>query len=351
MLARWCLVALVVAGASGTANALKPGKHAELAQDSCAAAGLPAEFCRRVATEDYDTDSREWDDLSAHAQIDDGQTPCQAADAAAGRLWRLGEDLHGELATIAASPSEDDVGTAAAALGRALHTLQDNCAHQGMPNPQHAWASVSDYCDNTALSPDIQPDAFTCARTESDAAMATVAAAIQRAGVADALGELACPEPPGAQPGDRGVCDDRFLPGPIDACSFMARAHDWDGIDHTWNNAIVTPALRAAFLAGLAGEPAPGPMCGGDETALTPAVHASMVDVSAGPASCITLEVFCLGKADGGGSGVNPFADDPAPTAGGCTAGGGTGLAMLVLVAGFASRRRNSRVARCASRG
>src|SRR5205823_6276616 len=137
---------MLVLAMTGSAYALKPGAHADLATKSCTAAGLPHDFCARVATEDYDTDSHEWTDLSAHAQIDDGMTACDAADAAAARAWGLGRDLRTLLQT--------DAGAAATALGRALHTIQDDCAHHGMPNPQHAWFSLEDFCEGTALSPD-----------------------------------------------------------------------------------------------------------------------------------------------------------------------------------------------------
>ena len=60
-----CLAILV--GATTNAYALKPAMHADITSASCKAAGLPSDFCKRSATEDYDTDSREWDDLRAHA--------------------------------------------------------------------------------------------------------------------------------------------------------------------------------------------------------------------------------------------------------------------------------------------
>jgi hypothetical protein len=172
----WVVGALLVA--SGTAHALKPGTHADVAKASCKAAGLPTSFCTRIATEDYDTDEREWDDLRAHAQIDDGETACTAADRAAERLRGLGHDLRAALALAARTHSEADVGVVGSLVGRALHTVQDNCAHHGMPNPQHAWLSLDDFCDNTSTSPDVQDDAIACARTESDAVMRVVASAV-----------------------------------------------------------------------------------------------------------------------------------------------------------------------------
>ena len=53
----WCAAAILVA-AAGPAHALKPNVHADIAKASCVAAGLPRDLCQRIATEDYDTDSR-----------------------------------------------------------------------------------------------------------------------------------------------------------------------------------------------------------------------------------------------------------------------------------------------------
>ncbi len=324
----WCAAAVVV-GIATNAYALKPDKHAALTTASCNAAGLPQDFCTRAATEDYDTDVREWTDLSAHAQIADAQTACDSADAAALRLWTLGDQLRQALAAVAASPSEDNVGQAGAALGRALHTIQDDCAHHGMPNPQHAWWSLDDYCNGTTLSPDVQDSAVACAHTETETVMALVAAAVRDSGAADSLGALAC----------ASGCTDRDGPTWSEQCDFIGEASTWDGIDRRWNNDVAVPALRAAFAAGLSGSGAPASVCGGDESVLSPAVSDPMLDVSGGTPSCVKAHVLCLGKADGDGG---PFADDPAPASGGCTVadprGGALVLAAVMLIV---LRRRN----------
>jgi len=337
---RWCTIAVVIAATSGPAFALKPGTHADVTKTSCKAAGLPSDFCQRAATEDYDTDSREWDDLRAHAQIDDGETACEAADRTAGRMWQLGNDMRSALDALQSSRGTTDAGHVGAALGRALHTIQDDCAHHGMPNPQHAWFSMSDFCDGTELSPDIQDDAIACARVETDAVTAVVAAEVARRGIGSTLGARSCPPAPhnAHDNTQQAVCQKRFLPGPFDACGFLARAHDWDGIDRTWENAVVKPVLRDAFAAGLAGEAAPASICGGDESVLSRAVSDPVVDVSGGPASCGKATLFCLGKAD---DSDNPFADDPAvDEVGGCDAGGGRGVGLMFAVVGLALVRR-----------
>lgn len=340
----WSTAALILA-ATGSAHALKPSAHADITKMSCRAAGLPRELCTRAATEDYDTDSREWDDLRAHAQIDDGQTACTAADATAERMWQLGKDLRAALADVEIAATETNVGQVGEALGRALHTIQDQCAHRGMPNPQHAWFSLGDFCDGTDTSPDTQDDALACAREQTDAVMALVARSVKTAGVAARLDAHSCPP---AEGGERStpqtaICQQRYLPGPFDACSFLGRAKDWDGIDRTWNGERVAPALRDAFAAGLSGGSAPRSICRGDERRLSSAVSEPIVDVSHGAPSCVRASLFCLGKAD---ESENPLADDPeieADEAAGCSAGGAGASSLfggaLVLLA-LARRRR-----------
>lgn len=342
-------LAVVVAWTS-PAHALKPAVHAEVTTTSCRAAGLGANLCARIATEDYNTDAREWTDLRAHAQIEAGQTACTAADATAARLFGLGSDLRAALADVSASVSEDRVGKVDALIGRALHTIQDDCAHHGMPNPQHAWFSLGDYCDGTETSPDLDPAALACAKTETAAVMTAVAAAIRNAGLATRLDGYSCPEV--ATNGDHGgstqtVCQQRALPGPFDACEFLGEAKDWDGIDRTWNNTLVVPALRGAFTAGLSSAHAPAAICGGNEARIANPVSKSIVDIADRP-HCAKASLFCLGKAD---DTDNPFADDPASQDVGCNAGGGSGFGLVLLVAIAASRRRSTRKVRsCGSR-
>ena len=137
------------------------------------------------------------------------------------------------------------------------------------------------------------------------------------------------------------MCQGRFLPGPFDACNFLGRAKDWDGIDRRWNGARVSPALRDAFAAGLAGDHTIAPICAGDERVLSPAVSDSVVDVSVGAPSCGKASLFCLGKAD---DSENPFADDePAPEDGGCSTGSGYGGGSAIALALLAVTRRRRR--------
>ena len=343
MFSKSCLASVVVlVGLQSNAYALKPAMHAELTQQACVGAGLPKPFCQRIATEDYNTDAREWDDLRAHAQIDDGETACIAADKTASRVWQLGSDLRAELAALKTAANEDAVGRTAELVGRALHTIQDNCAHHGMPNPQHSWYSLGDFCDGTNTSPDTQDDAVACARRETTAVMAVVANAVRQAGVARALELHSCPPSPEQDHANqqRAVCDDRFLPAPWDACEFLGEAKAWDGIDRQWNNDAVVPVLREEFAAGLAFEPAHTAICGDDASVLAPPVSEPVVDVSNGAPSCTRVHLMCFGSAD---SDDSPFADDEAPADGGCAVGGhgsrGFG-ALLIALALVGGRRR-----------
>lgn len=341
------LVVTILLGSAGSAHALKPGTHADIAKDRCIAAALPASFCLRVATENYNTDSREWEDLPAHAQIDAGETACVAADRTAHRMWQLGADVRTQLTSIRARSTYGNVGLAAQALGRALHTIQDNCAHRGMPNPQHAWFSLSDFCHDTELSPDIQGDAMSCARAETEAVVELVADAVEATGTSSGLGAQACPPVAGGPRNDneQPICQKRFLPGPIDACRFLASAKTWDGVDRTWAADVVAGALRHAFAAGLAGEPELASICGGDETVLSAATSQPILDVSGGTPSCGKSKLLCLGKAD---DADNPFFDDDhdgvseTEETGGCATGGGHGLGLLLIAAGVLARRRRT---------
>lgn len=331
---------LVVLAGTGPAHALKPKAHAAITETSCGAVGLPREFCRRAATENFNVDGREWDDLAAHAQIMEGATACDAAERAARYVRERATELRTALAAIAAGATrEDDIGAAGIALGRLLHTVQDECAHHGMPNPQHAWFSLSDFCDDTDLSPDIQDDALACARRETDAVMAEVAGAVREAGVAAQLASGSCPVDPFHDRTEQqaAICDRRILPGPFDACDFLAEAKDWDGIDRQWNGDAVATALRDALAASMSGDTWAAPVCNGDEAALSPAVSAAIIDVTGGTPSCTRIHLLCLGKAD---DADNPFADEIESETTGCAVAGHDSVGGLLLVLLVVLRRR-----------
>jgi hypothetical protein len=335
----------------GVAFALKPAVHRSISLTACQEAGLSYDFCRRVGAADYDTDANEWDDLSAHAQIDRDQSACEAADRTATRLASLGSEARDALDSLAGSSSLKDADRLAIALGRALHTLQDDCAHHGMPNPQHAWASLSDFCQGTSESPDIQPGALDCATSETEAVFSTFAELLDARGVSrEVFSGLCAIDLDGDGAGGFDPCR-LYLPAPWDACAFLGEADEWDGIDRQWDNARVLPALDAAFVSALrSGQSAPE-LCGGDPLALAPSDPAPVSDVSDVP-SCFSAHLLCLGKADSteAAEANAAFFGEAAPkaTTGGCqlagpASGGSAAPLLLILFAlvGAGARRRD----------
>jgi hypothetical protein len=321
---RWSLLLLV--SLVQPAWALKPAKHRSIAEAACGSAKLPDAFCRRMGQVDFETDYREWTDLSAHAQTPDGSDLCGAADASAARLETLARAL-------VAAAQRGDQDAAAVALGRAIHTLQDECAHHGMTNEQHAYYSLDQTCSGDQVSPDVQPDAIACATARTERAMTAAAAAL--AGTDWRGVDELC-----LDADNQDTCANAVLPTPAQACDFLAEFKQWSGVDSTWNAAIAGPALENAFAAGLRGDPVSTSVCAqGSIDPLAPAAQ-----VSIGNVTCGLTDVGCLGKVDGDGDSADPYGDPPAPSAtNGCSAGGG-GLVMLLAVV-FGSVR--SRPRRC----
>lgn len=169
----------------------------------------------------YNVDRYEWEDLAAHAQPEEGASKCQAANNAVARIRTLAQEMR----TISEASTSYNPELAVA-VGRALHTIQDNCAHSGIPNPAHAWFSLSDSCLKTSLSPDVQPQAIACAEAETQRAMQVFASVIQ------------VPTPP-PDPSGRGSSpqqDPQFFPPRGGVCDFLKSAVTWDGVDRRWNN-------------------------------------------------------------------------------------------------------------------
>lgn len=317
----WLLVSLVVLS-STDAWALKPGKHRELLEDACSAAGLPHAFCRRAGEQVYEVDHDEWTALSAHAQRERGQDRCAAADAAIARVDALARE-------IADDVRSGKLEEGAIALGRAVHTLQDECAHHGMTNEEHAYYSLEQTCGEGDVSPDVQPAALTCADARTRAALARVADALAGAAWTDV--DFICRDSE-----NRDTCATAVLPTPGMACAFLKLHTAWDGDDSTWNGSVVGPALADAFANGLAGGPAPGPLCA-DPSAIDPvAPRAHVADTEAG---CGLADAICLGKVDEDGE---PIASDEAT--GGCSTGSGAPglLALSLFGVALVMRRRSS---------
>jgi MYXO-CTERM domain-containing protein len=309
----------LLAFAASPAAALEQKQHRVISRNACEDAGLPEEFCERVGVEAYDTDAYEWNDLAAHAQIADGQTACQGADAALAREQSLAADIHDSLDELSWSSDPDTAEHIAVQLGRALHTVQDNCAHHGQPNPQHAWASLSDACHGTLISPDVQSGALTCAAEQTTRVIDAFAAQVAAAGVTyDQLSDV-----------EGGWT---HWPARGDVCAFLATANSWDGTDGRWNMNVVEPALLDQLTFSLSfGDYSLGSAC--DGASLVPMQRAAVVNTSGGMSRCAKIKLYCVGKADDGTEEPPPWNDDGTTDevrAAGCTVGGGGGAGAIV---------------------
>lgn len=323
---------LLVLGTS-EAGALPQSKHRSLTLDACWKLKLPDAFCETAAAAAYNVDHYEWSDLSAHAQPDTGESKCTAANKAVARVGTLASELRG-----LAKQTEYDPALAVA-LGRVLHTLQDNCAHHGIPNPAHAWLSLSDTCEGTDSSPDVQPEALSCAKAETAAALELFASQAQ----------VPTPPPNPDGPGAPQQQDPMFFPPRGDVCAFLKSAGSWDGVDRRWNGALMVSALRSQYQASLLGDAPLADVCQAGESALEPSAPGPITNVSQPIEWCGALELYCLGKGDGAND-APPWEASTEPAAsesssGGCgvdpvARSGGWGIAALGLGLWLARRRR-----------
>lgn len=287
--------------AAGPAHALKQAEHYDLAVASCGAAGLPEEFCEHAGAADYDVDANEWNDLAAHAQTPVGADACAAADASVWRAFWLGGRMRAAAFALAAAPSSDGADALADDLGRVLHLVQDECAHSGMPNPQHAWHSLSDLCQGTTESPDVDPAAIDCAARASDAVFAALGDVLAGAGVSSAAL-------------DQASWASKAWPAHADVCAFLASASDWDGVDRRWDDGVVAPALLGQLALGLSGADAAQfqHVCRSADDVL-PRRSDPLHDTVGGAQSCVGVHVYCLGKADDAAPSPPPWEPGAAP--------------------------------------
>lgn len=336
------LLAAIVAlcAAPRVASALSQSKHRDLSVSACWKHGLPSEFCEAVGTAAYNVDHHEWGTLAAHAQQEEGQSKCQAVSSTLGRIRSLAQELR----AVSAASAEYDPKLAVA-LGRLLHTLQDNCAHSGMPNPQHAWLSLSDSCSDSEVSPDAQPEAFACAAGETALAFEAFASVI------------VVPQPP-VDPDHVGGPSPypQYWPSRSDVCGFLVSAPTWDGVDRRWNNEIVVPLLREQLYTSLVVDPAlpASNPCASGDAALEPVSEPAASDTSHPPEWCTRLDLYCAGKTDSVDE-APPWESDAAPSSQdgssggkGCSlspgAGSARGSALAILIAGMALLVRRRRV-------
>jgi hypothetical protein len=324
---RWLIPALLAATTTN-AFALDQSEHFKITRDTCLAGGAPEAFCEQVATATHNVDNEEFFDMAAHGQMRDGQPACEGAHYSAWRVFWLGQRLRPLIQQAAIYPTHRSISGFAKWLGRALHTIQDNCAHSGMPNPQHAWYSIQDFCNGTETSPDAQPEARTCAIAETRAVFDAVYSVLADNGAVKA--DLA------------NVQDDsRHLTDLHDGCHYLGDADNWDGEDRRWDNDVVRPFLRKMLVDAITKDNARFEYVCANTTESLLVDYDAPVDVSEGPDSCPIVSIFCLGKADG----EEPMVQDgvpPPPEEGGCRTTHASGGLVMLLGLAFVLRRRRS---------
>lgn len=283
-------VALCCALLSTQAFALSQGKHLEITRNSCLQAGYADGACTELAMAAHNVDADEWTDLAAHSQIADGSTACASLTATLNRLRTLGQQVREGL--IQQTTTADPQALIAAsrqvtvALGRALHTVQDNCAHHGMPNPEHAYASDSDLCRLTNLSPDNAPGAAACAQQQTDAVMAAFHSIQAQLGAKPSQLWTGDPLSPTLQrwPSRGGIC------------GFMDEQLQWDGQDRGWDNAYANAALEDELERGMSGDPSlVSDACALPPDTLALKSPAAALDPYLPIERCEALQLFCVG--------------------------------------------------------
>jgi hypothetical protein len=327
---RKLVILSALVGAAAPAYALNQSVHYQISHDSCIAAGAPDAFCELTAVAAHNVDDYEFNTLSAHSQMEVGQTACDGANAAIWRVFWFGQQIRFGAETVAINPNQQTISSLASNLGRALHTIQDNCAHAGMPNPEHAWKSLDDVCHGTHESPDLVPEAAVCAREETDAIMQAVF---------DVLDDFGAEK----QQLSNATSGTNHLTDYMDACNFLGSASSWDGVDRRWDNTVVRPYMRNEIVQAITNDSAQhGWVCDATTDGILIGYEED-VDTSGGANSCVLIHGVCLGKADD----VAPAASAPSAVHGGCamapTASGVGGVASLVWLAALALLSRRAR--------
>lgn len=266
--------------AETTASSLETKDHSKITGASCVAAKLPAAFCTRLQQEAFNVDHNEWTDLSAHSQTELGQSTCDAAAATQKRLHDLGGEVRALLASDHDAAPAALANDLAHALGRAMHTIQDNCAHSGMTNEQHAWLDDEDVCVADNMNPDTKPAALQCAREESAAVMA----AFHDALVAAKLD----PETLGSA---TAITENN--PSRAQACAFIKGWKKWDGVDSRWDNDKTRKSFRHILTTAFEKDVTPTDLCAGGASITSPTQEPT-IDVT--DPWCPGLSLFCIGE-------------------------------------------------------
>jgi hypothetical protein len=231
-----------------TDSALKTEDHRTIAVEHCVRAGFHDAFCARVGAEAFVVDAQEWERPWMHAMPIDGQSHCDAAAEVQEHLARRGREIRAALAGATLGRRETEA--IAEALGRTLHTLQDNCAHEGMSNQQHAWHSVRSFCEHTGEDPDLSPAALACAANETKLVFRAMKEAF-RANGKDPASLWEAHDMSAPQPGLAHVCE------------FVGEWSAFDGRDSRWDIAITGPVFRDTFTRAMLEDANVAPACEG----------------------------------------------------------------------------------------
>lgn len=343
---------LLVVAVGGTAlllprraEALLQPEHEQITVAECLEVGLPAGFCLSAGRADYNTDAVEFEVPAAHSQRSETDTACEGADATLARLVRLTGDLREDLRQSHQDPTSapQNLQDAASNLGRVLHTLQDECAHAGMPNSQHAYYTNEDTCDDQPTNPDTRPEAIVCAERVTATAMRIFEQGLADVGVSGTALAFALPTAP------------TRYPDPIDGCTFLRSDQFWDGEDKRWDDEIVLEGLVEAFADALLDRPAPSTLCPDGEASIANPSPAPDVDVSH-LYDCEHNDAYCLAAHTVGDLPLRPpfYSVDGGTGLVGCQAAPGgalpAGWVLVLLGAWIGGRRRRAMGGRAAER-
>lgn len=254
-------------GSLTSALALKQSGHYNVTYEACRAEKFGMAYCKAVAAAAYNVDKLEWTDMAAHGQRRQGQSACDAGQATANRLNDLGRAIR-----ATNTPKES-----AKLLGQALHTIQDECAHHGMTNAQHAHFSLDAECGD-GTNPDTTSSALSCAASRTKAAFVALRGSL---GLSSAELSSWCVS---------HGCSTTRMVGLREGCEFLGERAAWNFKETKWTNAA-GQIMFTAFTNGLTGGGAPK-VCGNGDIALAADTLAKE------PAeSCTTVRTVC-GKVD-----------------------------------------------------
>jgi hypothetical protein len=204
------------------------------------------------------------------------QKSCDAAAAVQARLRRRGAEIRGLVRK--GTLTREETNALASSLGRALHTIQDNCAHEGMSNPQHAWYSNRGWCLSSGEDPDEHEAAIQCARDETWAVLQAVVKTARDAGVR--LSDL------------RADRVSTWNPSREQVCTFLREWEDFDGRDRRWDNRVTVPAFRKTLISKLSTGADERDVCASRPSIATPSPRAP---VAVSDPLCFTTRLYCIG--------------------------------------------------------